>query len=121
MDARAVRRGLVDSGIRGDVIGREHREFDTARRVWNGLTDRQPAAVVRAASTEDVVKSVRFAADHGLLLAIRGGGHSLPGLSTCDDGIVLDLRALNTIDIDPVGRSAKIGRASCRERVYSSV
>ena len=113
MDAGAVRRGLVDSGIRGEVIGREHREFDTARRVWNGLTDRQPAAVVRAASTEDVVKSVRFAADHGLLLAIRGGGHSLPGLSTCDDGIVLDLRALNTIDIDPVGRSATVG-GGCR-------
>jgi len=92
-----------------DVVARDHADFDAARRVWNGLWDRRPAAVVRARSRDDVVATVRFAREHDALLAVRGGGHSLPGLSTCDDGIVLDLSPMRSIAVDPEGRRATVG------------
>jgi FAD/FMN-containing dehydrogenase len=83
-----------------DVVGRDHPDFDTARRVWNGLFDKRPAAVVRSRTTADVQATVRFAREHEVLLAVRGGGHSLPGLSTCDDGIVLDLSPMRAVVVD---------------------
>lgn len=109
MDPEAVAGKLRALGLRGEVVGRADPAFDATRRVWNGLADRRPAAVVRAADEVDVSSTVRFAAEQGVLLAIRGGGHSLPGLSTCDDGIVLDLRALSRVAVDPVRRQATVG------------
>ena len=82
---------LEQTGIEGEILDPSHAEYDQRRRVWNGLADRRPAAIMRATVVSDVVKTVRVAARNGALLAIRGGGHSLPGLSTCDGGIVLDL------------------------------
>ncbi len=92
----------------GDLIKTGDAGYDRFRRVWNGLADRRPAAIVRAKSTADVVKTVRFAATHDALLAVRGGGHSLPGLSTCDDGIVLDLSLLNTVSVDVAQKTAAV-------------
>ena len=91
-----------------DVVGRVHPDFDAARRVWNGLFDRRPAAVVRARSRADVSATVRFAREHDTLLAVRGGGHSLPGLSTCDDGIVIDLAPMRSVVVDPAQRTATV-------------
>jgi FAD/FMN-containing dehydrogenase len=113
MDPDLILRGLQDRRPRTEVIGRDHPEFDAARRVWNGIADRRPAAIVRANDTDDVVATVRFAADHDILLAVRGGGHSLPGLSTCDDGIVLDLSAIREVSIDPERRLATVGGGAC--------
>src|SRR5262245_13050680 len=109
MDAEGIAGKLRRLGITGDVVGRTHPQSDAARRVWNGLANRRPAAIVRAANELDVARTVQFAAEHGILLAVRGGGHSLPGLSTCDDGIVVDLRALNAVVVDPVTRRATVG------------
>jgi FAD/FMN-containing dehydrogenase len=78
------------SRINGTVIGGDHADYEKLRKVWNGLWDRRPAAIVRATNEADVAKVVRIAAEQGTLLAIRCGGHSLPGLSSCDGGIVLD-------------------------------
>lgn len=96
------------SAISGTVIGGEHSDYERLRRVWNGLSDRRPAAIVRAGNEADVQRVVHVAAEHGTRLAIRGGGHSLPGLSTCDDGIVLDLSRMNRVAVDPIGRVAEV-------------
>jgi FAD/FMN-containing dehydrogenase len=88
------------ASVQGQVIGRDHAAYDAARRVWNGAFDRFPLAVVRPAVVEDVQRTVSTARDSGLTLAVRGGGHSLAGFSTCDDGIVLDLAGLDQVQVD---------------------
>jgi FAD/FMN-containing dehydrogenase len=96
----------------GDVIDRDHAEYDKLRRVWNAMADRHPALIVRARSAADVEKVVAIAAEHKALLAIRGGGHSIPGLSTCDDGIMLDLSLMNAVNVDrPASRAEVLGGA----------
>ncbi|RYC07279.1 FAD-binding oxidoreductase [Nocardioides zhouii] len=82
------------------VIGRDDTDYDGARRVWNGAFDRSPLAVVRPSVVEDVQRTVATARDSGLTLAVRGGGHSLAGFSTCDDGIVLDLAGFDEVQVD---------------------
>lgn len=86
--------------IDGAIVDSGHAAYDKCRRVWNAMADRRPAVIVRAASVADVEKTVSCAAEHSCLLAVRGGGHSLPGLSICDQGIVLDLSRMNTITVD---------------------
>jgi FAD binding domain/Berberine and berberine like len=93
----------------GPVIGRDHAEYDNSRKIWNSLADRKPAAIVRAHNVDDVRKTVRIAADQGALLAVRCGGHSLPGLSTCDDGIVLDLSLINDVAVDAAAGVVEVG------------
>ena len=85
-----------DAEADGTVVGPYHDSYERLRRVWNGVADRRPAAIVRARNAADVIKTVEVATQHGTLLAVRGGGHSLPGLSTCDGGIVLDLSAIGS-------------------------
>jgi len=69
--------------------------YDQARTVWNAMIDRRPAAVARARTTEDVVAAVNFAREHGLEIAVRGGGHNAAGLAVLDDGLVIDLTEMN--------------------------
>ncbi len=91
---------LGSQQIEGEIIDPRHDLYDRARCVWNGTADRRPAVIVQALSVADVEKVVATAADHASLLAVRGGGHSLPGLSTCDGGVVLDLSRMNAVKID---------------------
>jgi FAD/FMN-containing dehydrogenase len=112
MDAVRLVRELNRAQVEGDIVDRDHAEYDKSRRVWNAMADRRPAAIVRARSVADVEKVVVAAADHGALLAVRGGGHSIPGLSTCDDGIVLDLSAMNAVSVDrSASRAEALGGA----------
>ena len=83
------------------------RDYEEARRVWNGMIDCRPALIVRCASTDDVVAAVNFGRDHDLLDRVRGGSHSTPGYSTCDDGIVIDLGPMNRVTVDPDARTAR--------------
>ena len=87
--------------VDGAVIAPGDPEYDEARAVWNAMIDRRPAAVVRAADVGDVVSAIGAARDHGLDLAIRGGGHNVAGNGTVDDGIVLDLGDLDGVTVDP--------------------
>ncbi|MFM0632754.1 FAD-binding oxidoreductase [Paraburkholderia xenovorans] len=100
---------LASSGCRGPVIGRDHPDYDNARRVWNGLADRRPAAILQAQSVDDVRRAIDWAAQSNALLAVRGGGHSIPGLSTCDDGLELDLSELNSVVINEEARTVDVG------------
>ncbi|MET0789579.1 MAG: FAD-binding oxidoreductase [Cellulomonas sp.] len=94
--------------LEGTVVVPTDRDYDQARHVWNHSIDRRPAAVVRCAGVADVVAGVRFAASEGLPVAVRGGGHSVAGFSTCDGGVVLDLREMHAVHVDPVARRARV-------------
>ena len=82
--------------------------YDQARTVWNGMIDRRPAAIVRAAGAADVVRAVKLARQHRLLLAIRGGGHNIAGNAVCEGGLMIDLSPMKSVRIDPVGRTARV-------------
>jgi FAD/FMN-containing dehydrogenase len=93
----------------GEVVLPGDPEYDAARVVWNGMIDRRPALVVRPTGADDVVAAVRFAREQDLVVAVRGGGHSISGLSTCDDGIVIDLSRMRGVRVDPDQRRAQAG------------
>jgi FAD/FMN-containing dehydrogenase len=80
--------------------------YDAARRIWNGAIDRHPACIARCIGVADVVAAVRFARNHDLEIAIRGGGHNVAGTAVCDDGVVIDLSAMRAVWVDPAGRTA---------------
>jgi FAD/FMN-containing dehydrogenase len=96
----------LEAALRGDLIAPGHPEYDDARRVWNGMFDRRPLAVVRAQGAVDVVNVVNYARETGTELAVRGGGHSSAGYSTCD-GLVLDLSRMKGVWVDPQARVAR--------------
>lgn len=95
-------------GLRGAVILAGDPAYDEARRVWNGNVDRKPALIARCACVPDIQRAVAFAADRGLLLSVRGGGHSAPGYGTNDGGMVIDLSLMKGVAIDPVNRTARV-------------
>jgi FAD/FMN-containing dehydrogenase len=92
--------------FRGRLIRANHVDYDTARAVWNGAIDRRPRLIARCIGTGDVAAAVRFARDHDLEIAIRGGGHNVAGTAVCDDGIVIDLSAMRAVWVDPANRKA---------------
>jgi FAD/FMN-containing dehydrogenase len=94
--------------FKGDLIGPGDRAYDTHRRIWNGSIDRYPALIARCGGVADVRAAVAYARDTGLPLAVRGGGHSYPGHSVCDGGIVIDLGPMKGIRVDPVSHTARV-------------
>ena len=96
-------------GIAGEIIGPEDSGYDEARAVHNGMIDRSPGVILRAASADDVAAGIGFARSHDVPLAIRGGGHSAPGLGTIDDGVVIDLAPLSAVTVDAAGRTVAVG------------
>ncbi|MEU7427486.1 FAD-binding oxidoreductase [Streptomyces sp. NPDC040750] len=94
----------LEAGLRGTVVRPDDPGYDQARAVWNAAHDKHPALVVRCAGTADVIRAVEFARSQDLLVAVRGGAHSIAGFSTCDDGIVIDLSAMKGAVVDPVRR-----------------
>lgn len=96
-------------GFTGDIVCPEDPGYDHARAIWNAMHDRRPALIARCASPQDVAAAIRFGRDRALPIAVRGGGHSLPGHSVCDGGIVIDLRRMNAVRIDPCRRRALVG------------
>ena len=92
----------------GEVVLPGSAGYDAARIVWNGMVDRRPAVVARAAGVEDVRRTVRFAREQELPIAVRCGGHSVAGFSTCDRGVVLDLSLMREVRVDPARRTARV-------------
>jgi FAD/FMN-containing dehydrogenase len=94
------------ASVGGTMIRPGDANYDSARKTWNGMIDKHPGLIVRCTGVADVIAAVRFARDHDLLVAVRGGGHSLPGLSVCDGGMVIDLSPMKGMRVDPVRRIA---------------
>jgi FAD/FMN-containing dehydrogenase len=94
--------------MQGELVWPGDADYDSGRTVWNVAVDRRPAVIVRAVDAEDVIAAVDFARGQGLSVAVRGGGHSNAGFGTCDGGVLIDLSRLKQIDIDPLGRRARI-------------
>lgn len=90
--------------LQGQLILPDDREYEQARKVWNGMIDRHPAIIARCETVSDVVASVNFARNHDLLIAVRGGGHNVAGHATNDGGIVIDLSPMKAIEVDPEQR-----------------
>ncbi len=96
--------GELAQALRGELVRPEDPSYDEARLIWNGAHDKKPALIVRCFGAADVRRGVEFARSEGLPLAVRGGGHSIPGFSTTDGGIVLDLSPMNGVRVDPSRR-----------------
>jgi len=94
--------------LRGALIQPDDPGYEEARTVYNAMIDKRPALITQCATVADVIAAVNFARDNNVLVAIRGGGHNGPGLGTCDDGLVIDLRAMNGVRVDPAARTARV-------------
>jgi FAD/FMN-containing dehydrogenase len=104
--AKAVR--AFEAQLRGDLVRRGDAAYDEARALYNAMIDKRPLLIARCVDVADVIATVAFARDHGLPLAVRGGGHSGGGLSSVDDGVLLDLSGLNGVRIDAEARTARV-------------
>ena len=90
----------LGESMTGPVLLSGHPDYDGARTIWNGMHDKRPALIARCLNAEDVSEAVTFARERELLVAVRGGGHSWPGKSICDDGLMIDLSQMNTVTAD---------------------
>jgi FAD/FMN-containing dehydrogenase len=93
-------------GFGGELITPGNPDYDTARAVWNGAVDRRPSLIARCTGAADVAAAVRFARDHDLEIAVRGGGHNVAGTALCNDGLVIDLTRMRSVSVDPAGHAA---------------
>src|SRR5215467_3061976 len=99
--------GQLQERVAGHVTAAGDADYDEARVVYNAMIERHPKAVVRCAGVDDVRATVIYAREHGLDLAVRGGGHSVPGFGTVDDGIVVDLSGMRAVTVNPSTRTAR--------------
>src|SRR3954453_6309152 len=97
----------LEQGLSGRLIRPGDPGYDEARAIWNGAHDKHPALVVRCAGTADVLKAVEFARSEQLIVAVRGGAHSIPGFSTVDGGIVIDLSPMQGVQVAPAARTVR--------------
>ncbi|MGW1886994.1 FAD-binding oxidoreductase [Streptomyces sp. NPDC001970] len=104
--------GALRDALRGPVIDPQDDAYDETRAIYNGMIDRRPSAFARCVDTADVMRTVTFAREHGLELAVRGGGHSGPGLCLVDDALTLDLSLMRWVRVDPGTRTAQVGGGS---------
>jgi len=95
-------------GLRGAVSLPGEAGYDEARTIWNAMIDKRPAAIVHAVGASDVIQTVRLAAQQGLLLSVRGGGHNIAGNAVCDGGLMLDLSRMRSVRVDPKARTARV-------------
>lgn len=96
------------ANLRGELLHRSDERFEEARKLYNGMIDKRPLLIACCVDVADVIAAVNFGRDQGLLIAIRGGGHSGPGLGSCDDGLVIDLSAMRSVRVDPASRTVRV-------------
>ena len=94
--------------LRGDVCLAQDPGYDEARTIWNAMINRHPGAVVRCRGAADIIRAVRFAREHGLLLAVRGGGHNIAGNAVCEGGLLIDLSPMRSVRVDPFHHIARV-------------
>ena len=105
LDGAAVE--TLGAGLRGRLIRPGDEDYETARKVWNGMVDKRPALIARCAGAADVIQAGNFAKTNDLLVAVRGGGHNVAGSAVCDDGMVIDLSSMKGIRVNPTGRTVR--------------
>lgn len=98
----------LKSAFRGELIDPSHTDYESARKVYNGMIDKRPALIARCVDVADVIAAVKYGAANNLLTAIRGGGHNGAGLGTCDDGLVIDLSRMKGIRVDPAAKTVRV-------------
>jgi FAD/FMN-containing dehydrogenase len=102
----------LKANLRGGVIEPHDKDYDEACKVYNGMIHKKPRLISRCADVADVIRSVNFAREHQLLLAVRSGGHNAGGLGICDDGLVIDLALMKYTRVDPAAGTVTTG-AGC--------
>ena len=115
LDAASLEKLRTD--FRGQLILPGDSQYDSSRVVWNAIADCHPALIARCTRVADVIAAIRFARDHDLVIAVRGGGHSVAGFSTCDDGVVIDLSGMRVVKVDPVKRTAHVEGGALLEQL----
>ena len=100
--------GRLQERIRGELVQPADAAYDAARKVYNGMIDKRPRLIARCADVADVMAAVEFGRENDLLTAVCGGGHNVGGLGSCDDGLVIDLRQMRGVRVDPVARTARV-------------
>ncbi len=98
----------LEAGFHGTLLRPGRRGYEEARAVWNGIIDKHPRAVALSSDVDDVVRAVGFGRRYGWPLAVRGGGHNVAGLATSEGGLVLDLSAMNGVEVDPESKRARV-------------
>src|SRR3954447_7128356 len=95
------------AGFRGELVGQEDAAYAEVRKLHNAMIDKRPALIARATDTEDVATAVRLAHRDGVLTAMRSGGHNAAGLGSCDGGLLIDLKPMNRVTVDPQTREVR--------------
>src|SRR4029077_6679776 len=101
--------GGIRAAVRGQVCLEGSPGYDEARTIWNAMIDRHPDVVIRCAGTADVIQAVRFANEHNLAIAVRGGGHNIAGNAVGEGGLLIDLSPMKMARVDPQNRTASVG------------
>ena len=96
------------ANLHGRLLSASDADYDQARRLWNKMIDRRPALIARCSGAADIARAVSFARERELLVAVRGGGHSFPGYSMCEGGLVIDLSTMHGVRVDPVAKTAQV-------------
>src|SRR5271157_794799 len=96
------------ASLRGELIEPSDAGYHEARKLYNAMIDKKPALIARCVDAADVIASVNYARDNGILLAVRGGGHNGPGLGSCNDGLAIDLSRMKGVRVNPTARTADV-------------
>ena len=107
VDENAIKK-LQDS-MQGPLMQAGHEQYDDARTIWNAMIDRKPALIARCLNASDVQHAVKFASEHALLTAVKGGGHNIAGNAVCNDGFMIDLSQMNSVTVDTSSKTVKVG------------
>jgi FAD/FMN-containing dehydrogenase len=97
----------LKASLRGPLLQSGEAGYDDARKVWNGMIDRRPALIARCAGVSDAIRSVNFARENNVMVAVRGGGHNIAGNAVCDGGLMIDLSGMKGLRVDPAHRTAR--------------
>ena len=95
--------------IRGSITTPQDGAYDNARKLYNAMIDKHPGMIVKCVDVADVINSVNFGRDNGLLVAVRGGGHNGGGLGSCDEGLVIDLSGIKFVRVDTAEKTVRVG------------
>jgi FAD/FMN-containing dehydrogenase len=95
-------------GFQGNLVTPASPDYDEVRSIWNAMIDRRPGLIARCSSPEDVAAAVRLAADHDLLVSVRGGGHNIAGNAVCEGGLMIDLSLMREVEVDAASKTARV-------------